>query len=254
MNFSKGNCEIASVKQIPPQSGAKPAENKKYGGNKKPICKYYRYGECNKYGECRYGRGGCSGGYKNCQLLHPVLCRNSTRHGKCFDTNCKLTHLKGTIRFPYSENAASHGHSENNQQHGHHHQFSDNSYHEHYPALNQANAHPNQLRVEGTNSKNTDQLSNVPPSFNQRPSQQYSQGQEPLDRSYPFNESPPTNDYVKSSDFLEVKEAMQALQVQLAHLIPQTRPLSVPIHPVPMRPVHIQNQQYSHPPMINQNQ
>ena len=77
-----------------------------------PICRYYRIGKCNK-GEncefrhpekcikyCRNGRDGCGGGFRECQLLHPVLCRNSLRSRECFDMNCTLAHLKGTIRKP----------------------------------------------------------------------------------------------------------------------------------------------------------
>ena len=75
----------------------------------KPICKKYRYGKCSddkcnfshpakclQY--CRYGRDGCNGGFSSCKLLHPVICRDSLNNSKCFDPNCTLSHLKGTIR------------------------------------------------------------------------------------------------------------------------------------------------------------
>ena len=79
-------------------------------GRNKPICKKYRYGKCADTTKCnfshpakclqycRYGRDGCKGGFSNCQLLHPVICRGSLNSSKCFDPNCTLSHLKGTIR------------------------------------------------------------------------------------------------------------------------------------------------------------
>ena len=75
-----------------------------------PICTDYRYGKCQKGDKCdyahppkcldycRYGREGCSGGYRKCKLLHPVLCKSSLRYNQCFDQSCTLAHLKGTNR------------------------------------------------------------------------------------------------------------------------------------------------------------
>ena len=80
------------------------------GNNSVPICHYYHQGKCLKGSECNFRhpprcinyccneRAGCSGGYRECQLMHPILCRNSLRNRECFDLACTLTHLKGTVR------------------------------------------------------------------------------------------------------------------------------------------------------------
>ena len=74
-----------------------------------PICRCYRIGKCNK-GEncnfrhpekrikyCRNGRDSCDGGFRECQLLHLVLRRNSLRNRECFDMDCTLAILKGLL-------------------------------------------------------------------------------------------------------------------------------------------------------------
>ena len=75
-----------------------------------PICKGYRYGRCTQGANCKFshpakclrycrnGRDGCGEGFRTCNLLHPVLSRNSLNYKHCFDPDCTLTHLKGTIR------------------------------------------------------------------------------------------------------------------------------------------------------------
>ena len=74
-------------------------KNYKYGSyNDGNSCKYSHPPKCLNY--CRYGKEGCNEGYKKCNKLHPVLCRNSLNHGHCFDEKCTLAHLKGTKRFP----------------------------------------------------------------------------------------------------------------------------------------------------------
>ena len=47
---------------------------------------------------CCNGHAGCGGGYRECQLVHPILCQNSLRNRESFDTACTLTHLKSTVR------------------------------------------------------------------------------------------------------------------------------------------------------------
>ena len=47
---------------------------------------------------CHYGREGYSGGFTKCKLLHLVLCRGSLRKNECFDPNCPLADVKGTVR------------------------------------------------------------------------------------------------------------------------------------------------------------
>lgn len=87
---------------------------------KKQTCKYYKQGKCRhgangkktiegrecifehprkclKY--CKYGTDeyrGCSG---PCNLLHPVLCKNSIQYRQCFRHECTFAHLQGTQRF-----------------------------------------------------------------------------------------------------------------------------------------------------------
>lgn len=100
VEISKNSCEIINTVSSRAKGNA-------------PICQDYRHGKKCKQGEkckfshpekclnyCRFGRDGCSGGFMNCKLLHPVLCRGSLRRNECFDQNCTLAHLKGTIRNP----------------------------------------------------------------------------------------------------------------------------------------------------------
>ena len=118
VELSKDSCKLS--KPQTPQSMDPPVDNR-HGNNSSTIsdnqviCKSYRHGKCTNGDKCRfshppkclqycrYGRDGCGGGFSNCKLLHPVLCRGSLNYGKCFDSNCTLAHLKGTIR--YRENA-----------------------------------------------------------------------------------------------------------------------------------------------------
>lgn len=86
--------------------------NRESDFSKKPICKHYRLGRCNRGDNCnfshpkkclnysRFGREGCSGGYANCKLMHPVICKSSLYRKQCFDPQCTLNHLKGTVRNP----------------------------------------------------------------------------------------------------------------------------------------------------------
>ena len=81
---------------------------------KKDICWAYRYNKCpHKNGEgcpkkhpkkckkfCDYGhiakdKNGCD--TQSCDLLHPKLCRNSTRSKECPYRNCNFQHLQGTV-------------------------------------------------------------------------------------------------------------------------------------------------------------
>ena len=60
------------------------------------ICKFQHPPKCLKH--CRFGNDpvrGCSG---PCDLLHPIICRNSEKYKACFSTKCTLTHLTGTKR------------------------------------------------------------------------------------------------------------------------------------------------------------
>ena len=103
IKLNNGSCELVAD---PPKASTK---------EKGLICKNYRLGACNegencKYNHpakclnyCRFGRDGCSGGFQSCQLLHPVLCRDSLNYRKCYNESCTLAHLKGTDRNPHNE-------------------------------------------------------------------------------------------------------------------------------------------------------
>ena len=87
-----------------------PKLRNQYNNDTTIICHQYRLGKCNKEEQCvykhpskcinycRYGHEGCGGGFRQCQLLHPVMCCNSLNNRECFDLDCTLTHLKGTVR------------------------------------------------------------------------------------------------------------------------------------------------------------
>ena len=83
-------------------------------GQRDNICWAFRYNKCpHGNGEgcrkkhpkkcekfCDFGhiakdRNGCD--TKNCELLHPKLCRNSTRWRECPYRYCKFQHLQGTV-------------------------------------------------------------------------------------------------------------------------------------------------------------
>ena len=60
------------------------------------LCMYAHPRKCLRY--CRFGTDaykGCSG---SCNLLHPVLCKNSLSSGQCLLQNCTFAHLVGTKR------------------------------------------------------------------------------------------------------------------------------------------------------------
>ena len=88
-------------------------ENRETKVEKNSICWAYRYNKCShENGEgcpkrhpkkcqkfCDFGhiakdKKGCD--TKNCDLLHPKLCRNSTTARKCPYMNCRFQHLRGT--------------------------------------------------------------------------------------------------------------------------------------------------------------
>ena len=60
-------------------------------------CNYSHPRKCLKF--CRFGQDinqGCAG---PCDLLHPILCRNSVRYKRCLSENCTFAHLMGTERY-----------------------------------------------------------------------------------------------------------------------------------------------------------
>ena len=62
-------------------------------------CNYRHPKRCQRF--CRYGsddREGCDKG-RDCELLHPILCRYSVRDKMCTNLRCKFTHLAGTKRY-----------------------------------------------------------------------------------------------------------------------------------------------------------
>ena len=61
-------------------------------------CDYSHPKRCQKF--CKYGpdsREGCEKG-RDCDLLHPILCRYALRSKMCLNLQCKFTHIKGTKR------------------------------------------------------------------------------------------------------------------------------------------------------------
>jgi hypothetical protein len=66
------------------------------------TCQYAHPRRCVKF--CRFGKkkGGCNKG-PECKQYHPVLCKFSLRTGKCFNSECTYTHLKGTKRNKQSD-------------------------------------------------------------------------------------------------------------------------------------------------------
>ena len=83
--------------------------------SQKPICSFYRKGNC-RYGisgkgcpryhppPCRKlvnhgtkGPRGCRDG-RNCPKFHPRMCSTSLSVGQCFIRDCRLRHVRGTMR------------------------------------------------------------------------------------------------------------------------------------------------------------
>ena len=78
------------------------------------ICSFSHPKRCMKF--CRngpYSKYGCDKG-RECQYMHPVLCKYSLKFRKCTNLRCKFTHLKFTKRYdtvdpkspPIEENSA----------------------------------------------------------------------------------------------------------------------------------------------------
>ena len=94
--------------------------------NRRPICQRYIRGNCPHgilgqtlvNGEkcffnhpkrcmkfCRngpYSRYGCNKG-RDCEYMHPILCKFSLKYRKCTNLRCKFTHLKFTQRYEYED-------------------------------------------------------------------------------------------------------------------------------------------------------
>lgn len=105
---------------IEPESNEEDEENGKEDNLSKGICFAYKFGKCpHKDGIgcqnrhpikcqefCDFGHKavdekGCE--TQKCQLLHPKLCRNSTKYRKCYHRQCRFQHLKGTKTVPKRE-------------------------------------------------------------------------------------------------------------------------------------------------------
>ena len=202
-------------------------------GRSIPICKKYRHGAChdnncefshpNKcLAYCRYGRKGCSGGFDNCKLLHPVLCRRSLNFNECFDQNCTLAHLKGTKRYPDQYHS---------QQQTHFNQLPSNANSYGKGRVSYRRADPNMLGFQGYNPQR------IRPSMHQR--HELSQGNSRMNNNthsenYVYNpqdfpdpltssQNPPKQ--VPNDVFLEllnsvklIQSNQQAFQQELMHL------------------------------------
>lgn len=85
------------------------------------ICQFAHPRRCMRF--CRngpYSRHGCDQG-RECQYLHPILCKYSLKYKQCTNLRCRFTHLTGTTRYksnsdPYytEENDAYHQHEDYN--------------------------------------------------------------------------------------------------------------------------------------------
>ena len=63
------------------------------------ICQYKHLRRCQPY--CKFGTDpiqGCEKG-RDCNLLHPVLCKFALQYKSCTNLRCKFTHVKGTRRY-----------------------------------------------------------------------------------------------------------------------------------------------------------
>ena len=82
-----------------------------FNGN---TCEYGHPKRCQRF--CQYGtdiRDGCKEG-RNCELLHPILCRYGLNYQLCTNLRCKFTHVKGTKRFKPREQFNDHENSYRN--------------------------------------------------------------------------------------------------------------------------------------------
>ena len=107
LNLSESLADTPPPKKSPP---------KKEKDRKDKICKYYKNGGCKSQNdgthcpyrhpracryELKYGPKGCKWG-SNCKFLHPRFCRDSLRSHTCLNLDCGFYHLKGTKRYPQS--------------------------------------------------------------------------------------------------------------------------------------------------------
>ena len=66
-------------------------------------CEKYHPKRCQRFvKEGPKSKRGCRKG-KNCEFLHPVLCKYSLRNRRCTNKECTFVHLRGTKRWPESE-------------------------------------------------------------------------------------------------------------------------------------------------------
>ena len=184
-----------------------------------PICSKYRRGKCERGDDCtfshppkclkycRYGREGCGNGFRNCSLLHPVLCRNSLRYRQCFNPSCTFTHLKGTARNP-------------------------NNNYNHQPQYNRHNTPTDFQGRNGPPVFSTENPGERDWDGNQF-SRNYSNQQQINSRQVPL-------DLPSKNNFLEMREIMRQLQNQinnivshlpnLSTILPNFMPVPPPMH------------------------
>ena len=126
------------------------------------ICEFRHLKRCQKF--CHYGTDesdGCNKG-RECDLLHPILCRFSVQFKMCTNLKCRFTHLTGTKRYRprdsycdqqvemgrhngRSDDRRHYNHNPHEESHAHHQR---EGYNRAYPPLPQ-NQNP---RSEGNNS------------------------------------------------------------------------------------------------------
>lgn len=110
----------ADKKNLAQSNGKTEERTKKLEDQKKNICFAFKFNKCpfkNKedcpkrhpqkcqkfcdFGHIAFDEKGCD--TKNCDLLHPKLCRNSTKEKECPHKRCKFQHLQGTKFVPEIE-------------------------------------------------------------------------------------------------------------------------------------------------------
>ena len=95
------------------------------------ICQFRHLKRCQPF--CKYGRDaeeGCDKG-RDCNLLHPILCKYSLEFKLCTNRRCRYTHLTGTRRYkPRDQHDGDRSHNRRNDDNYHHSQSNYNDHRE----------------------------------------------------------------------------------------------------------------------------
>ena len=182
-----------------------------------PICPHYKRGTC-RHGLSGNSKGGCSKAHPracpkliqhgtrgplgcnkgaNCEMFHPRMCSQSLQARECLTMDCKLRHVKGTIRTTSNQNASRyHGgadHSGNTREN------------------NRFSSYPRHARQQQTSTH----------SYSQHTSSQ-NHPQQPVSQNYSQQPAVNDNNYTQQpADFLDMmqtmrQELMAAMQSHIA--------------------------------------